>query len=77
MAVLLTSIVARRCTGSAFAPTRYPIDPLPWPVGSLVRVTHGASLDAVHVQSRVVVTATLLVIPAAGADPESELAALT
>jgi hypothetical protein len=68
--VLLTSSVERRCTGSVFADTRYAIDPLPCPLVADVIATHGAPAPAVHVQSLVVVTPSVLDAPAAGTEPD-------
>src|SRR3954470_614616 len=62
--VLLTSSMPRRSAGSAFAATRYSIDPLPCPLTVVASVSHDAFDEAVHVQSRVVLTVTALVRPA-------------
>lgn len=43
--------------------------PLPCPFAPFVIVSHGWSLVAVQVQSRVVVTSSVLDVPDAGADP--------
>jgi hypothetical protein len=59
----LTSSTARRCDGSPFGATRYSIDPLPCPLAVDERVSHDAFDEALHVQSRVVVTVTVLVTP--------------
>ena len=75
--VLLTLMAARRCEGSPFVATRYSIDPLPCPLVEEPRVTHDAFDAAVHVQSRVVVTVTVLVSPDEGTEPVIALAAVT
>jgi hypothetical protein len=72
----LTSTIARRADGSAFAAARYATLPLPCPAASDVSVIHEAPLDAVHVQSRVVSIVMVPVAPSAGTDA-SELVADT
>jgi hypothetical protein len=63
----LTATVAWRGAGSAFAVTRYPTDPLPWPLVGGTSDTQPADVAASQVQSRVVVIASVLDIPLAGA----------
>ncbi|MCU1386113.1 MAG: hypothetical protein JWL71_4810 [Acidobacteria bacterium] len=58
-----------RGDGSGFALTRYATDPLPCPDVPEVMTTHGALVVAVHVQSRVVSTASVADMPLAGAAP--------
>jgi hypothetical protein len=75
--MLLTSTLPRRTDASPLAATRYPIVPLPCPLAPVVKEIHEAALDAVHVQSRVVVTASEPVAPEGGASPVISLATVT
>jgi len=61
-----TSIAPRRDEGTPFASTRYVTAPLPCPDFADVMVIHAADDDAVHVQSRVVLTAICPVDPDEG-----------
>ena len=58
---------AWRIDGSGFALTRYATDPLPCPEVPEVMTSQGASVAALHVQSRLVSTASVPDIPVAGA----------
>jgi len=63
----LTSRVPFRDAGTPFGSTRYATVPLPCPLAAEVREIQFTSLDASHVQSRVVVTVSVPLTPAAGA----------
>ncbi len=73
----MTSTVAWRGVGSAFALTRYAIDPLPWPLVGGTSETQPEDVAASHVQSRVVVIASVLDMPPAGAVALVPLSILT
>jgi len=51
--------------------------PLPWPVVSPVSCVHAALLEADQVQSRVVLTASVPVVPAEGTVLETEFSTET
>ncbi len=57
-----------RAEGAEFSPTRKATAPSPCPLVPDVIAIHDALVDADHVQSRVVVTSTVPLAPAAGAE---------
>ena len=62
--------VPDRAVVAVFAATVNPTEPLPLPLGGVVRVIHEARALAVHAQPAAAVTATVPVPPAAGIDVE-------
>ena len=74
---MLMSSEPWRIDGSGFALTRYATDPLPWPDAPEVMTSQGASVAALHVQSRLVSTASVPDMPFAGAAPAVSLPTVT
>lgn len=66
--VLLTSSIPFRCTGSVFAAIRNAADPSPWPLLPDVITIHATSLEAAHVQSRLVAIVSVPAPPDGGTD---------
>jgi hypothetical protein len=62
----LTSMTPRRSTASAFGDTRKATDALPCPLRSDGNAIQGALLETDHVQSLVVVTSRVAVVPSEG-----------